>query len=128
MLPLVSALVLPSLLALGAAQEPRPQQPALRFQKSLRLPVKPKPVMAAAPQKAQGRPGAVVEVFGDSRALESVREQTLREFGEWLIANRFQGAAFVPALRPAFMSTASWEQSHPGGFTVAPLAPVGWGY
>ena len=128
MLPLVSAVVFPSLLALGPSQEFRPQPPPLRFHNSLRHPVNPKPAMAAAPQKAQGRPGAVVEVFGDSRPLESVREQTLREFREWIVANRFQGAAFVPALRPAFMSTATWEQTHPGGFTVAPLAPLGWGY
>jgi len=111
-----------------APSQLRASVPSLRFQKNLRLPVKPKPVMAAAPQKAQARPGAVVEVLGDARPLESARDQTLREFREWLVASRFHGAAFAATIAPPLMSTASWEQRHPGGFTVAPLAPLGWGY
>jgi hypothetical protein len=120
---LLAAVLLPAPQATG---QYRVSVPALRFQKNLRLPVKPKPVMAAMPQKAQARPGAVVEVLGDARPLESVREQTLREFREWLVASRFHGAAFAASFAPPLMSTASWEQTHPGGFTVAPLAPLGW--
>jgi hypothetical protein len=100
--------------------------PELRFQKTFQLPVKPKPVLVAAPRKLQARSGAVVEVLGDARPLESVREQTLREFREWLVATRFQGVAFPASFAPPMISTASWEQSHPGGFTVAPLSPLGW--
>ena len=128
MFPLVSTLVLPSILALGPMDEPRLQQPTLRFQKSLRLPVKPKPVLATTPRKDQGRSGTVVEVHGDARPLEGVREQTLREFREWLVAQRFTGTALAPSLQPPFMSTAAWDQTHPGGFTVAPVAALGWGY
>lgn len=128
MLPLLSALLLLPMLTLAPPDGPRPQQPSLRLGKSFRLQVKPKPTLAAAPQQVRERPGAVVEVLGDSRPLESIREQTLREFRDWIVANRFHGSAFVPALQPAFMSTASWEQTHPGGFTVAPMAPLGWGY
>ncbi len=128
MLPILLPLLALALPAAEPFQALKPPPPALRFQKSLRLPVKAKPVPASAQAKPRQEPGAVVEVRGEGRGLETEREQTLREFREWLVANRFRGSAFVPALQPVHLSTASWEQTHPGGFTVAPLFPLGWGY
>lgn len=128
MLPILAPILVSAPLLLPPAQGLKPQPPALRFQKSLRLPVKARPVQAAPPAPPRQDPGAVVEVRGDGQPLETVREQTLREFREWLVANRFRGSAFVSPSLSAHASTASWDQTHPGGFTVAPLAPLGWGY
>ncbi|MFN8010574.1 MAG: hypothetical protein U0P81_04140 [Holophagaceae bacterium] len=125
---LLSPILAGAALLLLPAQAPKPQVPALRFQKSLRLPVKARPVQAAPAAPPRQDPGAVVEVRGDGQPLETFREQTLREFREWLVANRFRGSAFAAPSLGAHASTASWDQTHPGGFTVAPLAPLGWGY
>jgi hypothetical protein len=125
MLPILPPLLASTLSALPAPQAVKPQPPVLRLQKSLRLPVKARPSPAQA--KPRQEPGAVVEVRGEGRALETEREQVLREFGAWLVANRFRGSGFNPALQPVRLVT-SWESTHPGGFTVAPLAPLGWGY
>ncbi len=127
MLPILPPLVALALPATAALQAPRPQPPVFRLQKSLRLPVKARPAPAQAKPRPAGDPGAVVEVRGEARPLETEREQVLREFSEWLVANRFRGTGFNPALQPVRLVT-SWESTHPGGFTVAPVAPLGWGY
>lgn len=128
MLPILALLLVSAAPAAPPSQAVKPQPPALRFQKSFRLPVKARQAPVAPPVRTKQEPGATVEVRGEARPLETEREQTLREFREWIVANRFRGAAFVPALQSVPLTTASWDQTHPGGFTVAPLFPLGWGY
>jgi hypothetical protein len=84
--------------------------------------------MAALPPKTQARSSAVVEVLAEGRVLESLRDQTLREFRDWLVSNRFHGSVLTASFGPPMIPTASWEQTHPGGFTVAPLSPLGRSY
>jgi hypothetical protein len=128
MLPILAPFLLPALLLAGPADAPRAPQASLRFQKSFRLQVKPRPAPASLPRTGRPESGAVVEVHGEGRPLETVREQTLREFRDWIVANRFRGSAFPLGLQPVALTTASWDQTHPGGFTVAAPAPLGWGY